>query len=820
MSIRVLLVASIAAATVMTESEQACAQDAQNNGSYTTELPPVEVAPTETGARSVARRSRTPAQPTTGARRTTVTRLLVYPTTPASTPGTALAVDKVPSSINFVNTPEIQRTNSLSVMDALQQNVAGVNISNVAGNEFQSNLEFRGFVASPVSGTPQGLAVYQNGVRINEAFGDTVNWDLIPTAAIKSIAVVTNNPAYGLNALGGAVTVQMKDGFNYHGAEVDVMGGSFGRLQSSVQWGNQIGNWAVYGALEGVHDDGYRNFGTSDVRRFYGDIGYRYDGNEVHLNMGAAQNNFGAAATTPVELLQQYWGATYTTPQTSQNQVGYLNLTGKFEVTPTWTIDAIAHYRAFSQRTQDGNPTGAQPCTADATLLCFGDGVSPANGLNGQQLSNPFPADAILGENDRTFTNTNTGGFSLQATNSDQLFGHENRFVVGTSFDASVTHFGASAELGTINNNYVVSSSGIFLGTSGSPVSDGPVGLRATNQYTGLYALDTFDVTKAFSITAGGRFNDARISLQDELGIAPALNGNEAFDRFNPMIGGTYKITPGLTAYAGYSEANRAPTPLELECANPAMPCIIATFLVSDPPLKQVVSHTYEAGFRGSRDLSFGTLEWKVGGFRATNTDDILAIPDPILQGFGYFQNVGDTRRQGIEAEANLKSSRWQFHASYAFIDARFLNSLLLGSNSPFADANGNIQVSPGNIIPAIPRHRIKAGFDYAVTDAFKIGGDALFVSSQYLVGDESNQAPQLPSYAVFNVHASYQLDKTYQVYGRIDNIFDNRYATYGGFFDTTAVPNFANGGASFTVPRSLSPARPRAFYAGLKATF
>ena len=823
MSVRVLLIASIAVATVVTENEQSGAQDAQNKGSYTTELPPVEVAPAETGARSAARRPKTRAHTTTGARSTTVARLRVYPTTPASTPSTALAVDKVPSSINFVNTPEIQRTNSLNVMDALQQNVAGVNISNVAGNEFQSNIEFRGFVASPVSGTPQGLAVYQNGVRVNEAFGDTVNWDLIPTAAIKSIAVVTNNPAYGLNALGGAVTVQMKDGFNYHGAEVDVMGGSFGRIQSSLQWGKQDGNWAVYGALEGVHDDGYRNFSSSDVRRFYGDIGYRYDGNEIHLNMGAAQNNFGASATVPIELLQQYWGATYTLPQTSQNQVGYLNLTGKFEVTPTWTIDAIAHYRAFSQRTQDGNPTGAQPCTADATLLCFGDGVSPANGLNGQQLSNPFPADAILGETDRTFTNTNTGGFSLQATNSDQLFGHENRFVVGTSFDASVTHFGASAELGTINTSYVVSSSGIFLGTSGSPVSDGPVGLRAANQYTGLYALDTFDVTKAFSITAGGRFNDARISLQDELGIAPALNGNEAFDRFNPMIGGTYKITSGLTAYAGYSEANRAPTPLELECANPAMPCIIATFLVADPPLKQVVSHTYEAGFRGTHDFSFGTLDWKLGGFRTTNTDDILNIADPntSLQGFGYFQNVGDTRRQGIEAQANLKSSRWQFHASYAFIDARFLDSLVLGSNSPAADpTTGNIQVSPGNIIPAIPRQRIKASFDYSVTDAFKIGGDALWVSSQYFVGDESNQEPQLPSYAVFGVHASYQIDKTYQVYGRIDNVLDNRYASYGGFFDTGALPNFANGGNQFTNPQSLSPARPRAFYAGLKATF
>ena len=749
-----------------------------------------------------------------------MTRLVSFPTTPAATPGTAPAADKVAGSINFVNTPEIQRTDSLNVMDALQQNVAGVNISNVAGNEFQASIEFRGFVASPVSGTPQGLAVYQNGVRVNEAFGDTVNWDLIPTSAIKSIAVVTNNPAYGLNALGGAVSVQMKDGFSYHGAEIDTMAGSFGRIQASGQWGKQAGDWAVYGALEGVHDDGYRYAGSPDIRRFYGDVGYRYEGNEIHLNMGAAQNNFGASATVPAELLQQYWGAIYTSPQITQNQVGYLNLTGKFEVTPTWTLDAIAHYRAFNQHTLDANPSGAQPCTADAALLCFGDGSSPAFGLNGQQLANPFPAGSFVGENDRTFTNSNTGGASLQATNADQLFGHENRFVVGTSFDASVTHFGASAELGTFGTNYVLDSSGIFLGRSGSPVSDGPVGLRTTNQYTGIYALDTFDVTKAFSITAGGRFNDARIVLQDQLGTA--LNGNETYDRFNPMIGATYKITSGLTAYAGYSEANRAPTPLELGCADPNNPCIVATFLVSDPPLKQVVSRTFEAGFRGSHDFSFATLDWKVGGFRAKNTDDILTIPDPItsLQGFGFFKNIGDTRRQGIEAEANLKASKWQFRASYAFIDARFLDALQLASNSPFADSNGNIQVLPGDIIPAIPRHRIKAGFDYAVTDAFKIGGDALWVSSQYLVGDASNQAPQLPSYAVFSAHASYQLDKTYQIFGRVDNILDNRYATYGGFFNTATLPNFYNGGNQFTDARSLSPARPRAFYAGVKAIF
>jgi outer membrane receptor protein involved in Fe transport len=772
-------------------------------------LPPIVVTGTKPGIKRGRDQNATPAV-------RTLPRLVVYPTTPIS--GSGIDPDKVPASVNLVDANQIKQTGSLNISDALQKYVPGIIVNEVAGNPFQPNVEFRGFVASPVAGTPQGLAVYQNGVRVNEAFGDTVNWDLIPTAAIRSVTVVTNNPAFGLNALGGAVNVQMKDGFNYHGAEIDTMGGSFGRIQSSAQWGKQVDNFAVYGALEGLHDGGFRNFSPSDVRRFYGDIGYRNDTSEFHLNMGAADNRFGATATVPIELLQQYWGATYTSPQITENRVGYVNLTGKVEATPSWTVEGSAHVRIFDQKMLDANPTGAQPCAAPSTLLCFGNDSTPANGLNGAQLANPFDSTAVLGENDRTTTHSTTTGVSLQATNTDRLFGHNNHFTVGASFDSSVTRFSASAELGTIGPNFVVSGSGILLGQSGDPVSIGPVALRTTNQYSGLYALDTFDVTNAFSITGGGRFNLANIRLEDQIGSA--LNGQDSYTRFNPIIGGTYRITSGLTAYAGYSEANRAPTPLELGCADPAHPCIIAAFLVSDPPLKQVVSRTLEAGLRGTRDLNIGTLGWKLGVFRADNSDDILAIPSPVLQGFGYFQNVGSTRRQGIEAEVNLKSSTLQLYASYALVDARFLDALQVGSNSPFADVNGNVQILPGNRIPAIPRNRIKAGIDYSLTDAFKVGGDALFVSSQYFVGDDSNQAPRLSSYAVFNLHASYQIDKTFQVYARADNIFDNRYATYGTFFDTTAVPNFANGGAPFTDPRSLSPARPRAFYAGLKATF
>src|SRR5437899_7042524 len=510
MGARLLLVGTISIC-VVPGIECAHAQAASGDSEV---LPAIEVvAPT------------TAAKPTRGKRAPHGTRNLrrvfVYPTAPTQTASSGMDVDKIPASINAVGAGQIARTGSLNIADALQQQVPGIIVSDTTGNPFQPDVQFRGFVASPVAGTPQGLAVYQNGVRVNEAFGDTVNWDLIPTTAIRSVTVVTNNAEFVLNALSGAVNVLMKYGFNYQGAEINTMGGSFGRIQSSAQWGKQIDNFSVYGALEGLRDGGFRNFSESTVRRAYGDVGYRTDSSEFHLNMGVASNNFGAAAAVPVELLQKYWGATYTTPQTTANRVGYVNLTGKVEATPNWTIEGSAHVRAFQHKTVDGNPTATQPCAADSTLLCFNEDTTPgapANGLNGVQLANPFPDTAVLGQIDRTSTRSVTTGATLQATNTDQLFGHNNQFMVGTSFDSGVPRCGANSELRTIGPNYVVSGSGIFLGPSGTPISIGPVSLRATNRYTGLYALDTFDVTDAFSITGGGRFNYASVVLQDQIG--------------------------------------------------------------------------------------------------------------------------------------------------------------------------------------------------------------------------------------------------------------------------------------------------------------
>jgi len=721
--------------------------------------------------------------------------------------------DVTPAFNTRMDAATIARTDSPDVADTLRRVVPSVDIQNSSGNSLQPDVVFRGFVSSPIQGTPQGLAVYQNGVRINEAFGDTVNWDMIPTFAIASMDMISGNPVFGLNALGGAVNIKMKDGFTYQGGKFEFSGGSYGRVQGAVDYGKQVGNFAVYGALEGVHDQGFRQFGSSTIRRFYGDLGYRAEGNEVHLTLGLADNLFGAAGSAPAQLLQQDWGGVYTTPQTNHYQMGQVALSGNFTLSPSWSLSSTAYARRYIQHTVDGNPTNVQACD-DPTVLCYNDSVTPANGLNGQQLSNSLNPNYPLGEIDRSHILTTSVGANSQLSNNDRLFGLKNHFTLGASFDFGTTNYSATAELGSVMPNYVVVGNGVFLGPSGDPVSAGPVDVNAYNRYFGLYALDALELSDKLTLSAGARLNMASISLSDQLG--GDVNGNSQYNHVNPVVGLTYKITPNLLAYGSYSESNRAPTPLELGCANPLRPCILASFLVSDPPLKQVVAQTFEAGFRGQQDLAndLGAIGWKLGVYRTFSTNDILNVPDPFQQGFGYFTNVGDTLRQGAEAQLNYRKGPVTLRASYAYIDATFRNAFALGSNSPSADANGNIFVVPGNQIPLIPRQRAKVGLDWDINSKARVGADLLFTGPQRYAGDASNQQPLLPSYWTVNLNGGYKIMDNVEVFANAFNLLNRRYYTYGTYFDTSQLFQ------AFTNPQSNVPAQPLSVYAGLRISF
>ena len=238
-------------------------------------------------------------------------------TAPKAVPG-AVELDKIPSNVVTVGASAFDGTKASDLLQSLDRALPGVSLSSQTGNDFQLDLNYRGYTASPVIGTPQGLAVYQNGVRINEVFGDVVNWDFIPQSAINQLTLVPSNPVYGLNATGGALAFEMKNGYTYHAVEGEISGGSYGRAVASVQAGGQNGNLSGYITADAINDAGWRNDSPSSLRRVYADLGARGDQTEFHVTFTGADNNFGAAAATPVQMLSQNWASIYTIPQTTQ----------------------------------------------------------------------------------------------------------------------------------------------------------------------------------------------------------------------------------------------------------------------------------------------------------------------------------------------------------------------------------------------------------------------------------------------------------------------------------------------------------------------
>jgi iron complex outermembrane receptor protein len=586
------------------------------------------------------------------------------------------------------------------------------------------------------------------------------------------------------------------------------MGGSYGRIQGAAQAGFQDGNIAGYASVDAAKDDGWRQFNASSrLKRMYVDLGARNDQSEFHLSFTGADNTLAGTVGSPLEMLQRNWSSVFTWPQTTRNQLAFLAANGSYSPTDTLTLSGNAYFRGYWQHHLDANNTSAQFCDPGfGPLLCFDDGMTKLNGADNLVI----PTSATLGQIDRTQTSAASYGGSVQATSTAKILDHPNNIVVGMSIDRGHVQFNAASELGTIDDNLFVTGTGLIINQD----QLAPVSLVSNTTYTGLYATDTFEITPRLALTAGGRFNIAQVTLDDQLG--GALSSDNRFQRFNPVVGATFKLLPNMTVYGGYSEANRAPTPLELGCADPSRPCLIDNFLTSDPPLKQVVSHTVEAGLRGNFSLgpANGQIVWNTGVFRTENTDDIINVAVSSTLGQGFFLNAAKTQRQGVEAGIALKSNPWNVYANYTFVDATFQTAMTLPSPNNPAVGAGN--VIPGDHIPSTPQHRFKAGIEYAVTEAWKLGIDVNAVGSQYLIHDEANQNPKVPPYAVVSLHGSYQVNKNVEVFAMVQNLFNQHYYTTGTFFDPKSVPL----SLGLSDPRMFVPGMPLAAYAGLRARF
>lgn len=725
----------------------------------------------------------------------------------------------VPGEVETVTMSDFSRDRHDGIVsDAVARALSSVGIVDEAGSPFQPDFVYRGFEASPVSGAAEGLAVYQDGTRLNEAFGDNVDWDLVPEFAVARVTLESDNPAFGLNALGGAVSLEMTGGFDFAGVDAELSGGSYGDRAAHAEFGRRFGRLGAYLALGATDDDGFRADSPARLRQAYGDLAYEAGGLTLHLSATGALNVVAAAGPTPVELLARDRRAVFTEPQSQSDGAGLVQLRGSYDALGP-TLSFNLYYRRFDQSLIDGNTTDVVPCSNNGGWLCLGGGdLFPTDALyattGGAVAASALPAGAVPGEIDHTKTRSDSAGLALQSGFDRPLMDFANRLVIGGALDAGWTDYAARGVLGALGADLRVAPSAIVIDQALSPTAEppleAPVALGAQNLYGDLYAVDALTLAPALTLTLSGRLNTAAIRMEDRIGTS--LDGRHAFARFDPGIGLDFRPADGVTLYGGYSEADRAPTPGELSCADPRAPCLLGAFLVSDPPLKEVVARDFEFGLRGHAAPAWlpGTFTWSLGAYRTDARRDILLVATAI-NGFGYFQNAGTTRHQGLDLHGDYRDEGWRVTLGYSYLDAEFRNAETIASNSPYADAQGFIHVRPGDRLPQNPAHRLTLSLERALTDDVRAGLDLKAQSASYLAGDDSNQAAKLPGYAVVGLHGDYALGSNLVLFASIENLLDRHYAVYGSFAALDNLP------IALSDPRSESPAPGRLFYAGLR---
>ncbi|MGZ5055926.1 MAG: TonB-dependent receptor [Methylobacter sp.] len=723
-----------------------------------------------------------------------------------------VAASKVPANIQHVSSEQLEKAQSVTLAEYLNRYLGSVHVNEAQNNPLQPDISYRGFVASPLLGLPQGLSTYVNGVRFNEPFGDTVNWDLIPEGAIDSMALYPgSNPVYGLNSLGGAISIKTKTGFTAPKHELEAYGGSWGRHSEELSSGWNNGTWGYFLDLHHFEEDGWRDFSPTKADQAFGTLSWRGDKGSLDLTLGGNDNDMRGNGAAPVQLLEQNRSAVFTHPDQTITRMFFSELAGSYDVADDIEVSGNAYFRQNRIRTFNGDNSNYGACDADPTLLCDQHDVIVQD-VNGNQVA---ATDAVEGATNNTSqTYMRSRGGTLQTAFAQDLFKHKNNLTVGTSYDYAEVHFGSDSELGSLTDTRGTTHSGIL-------VDESRVRLHTNTSTVGVFLTDSFSITDDLTATVAGRYNYSHINMEDKYINDPAntLDGSHTFERLNPSAGLTYQIRDNLNVYGSYSESARAPTPMELSCADPTAPCKLPNSFVADPPLEQVVAKTWEAGFRGDLDalLVKGDLKWNLGYFHTINHNDIIFRRDASsgLISQGYFDNVGKTRRYGIEAGTTVNYPRlfsniddWHFSTNYTYLNARFLDGFDI--QNPL-DTTQAMAVTKGDRILGIPEHIYKAALGVDLWQRVSLGIDGIYSDDKYFRGDESNSTAPLAGYWLFNAKAEYKVTKNFAVFGRVDNIFDKDYSSFGVYGQVNEVfPQFDNN-------RFVSPGVPRAGWIGVR---
>lgn len=783
--------------------------------------------------------------------------------------GAGIDKDKIPFPVQNRNASDIENANPLNISDFLRQSFSSVSLNDAQNNPMQPDLQYRGFTASPLLGLAQGLAVYQNGARINEPLGDAVNWDLLPQSAVQSITLSGGaNPLFGLNSLGGSLIVDMKDGFSSPGSSVEISSGSFGRTTANIELGGNNGSFGYYANVESFHEDGWRDQSKSDALNFYSSVGWQLDSTRLNFNYQYGVSELIGNGASPTELLALNRTAIFTGPDITENDMQMASFDYEHEVSANISFGGNIFYRKNKTDSFNGDGSEFAVCSLggmpqlleeieedDLEELGLND-----NDICNDQFTNSDALEAFLNQtasmldidadfNLENFTDDISGsrilsdeainnlsdraqesvGADFQWTIRGNLLGYSSQVIAGGAYYRGKSNFNSILELAELDP---ISRLTLGRGT-GTFVDSEATSINTETESSSLYISNTMDLSSTVALTLSARGNYTDVTLRDRSGVRPELNGSHNFSRVNPSLGLTWQASDSHTLYTSYSESSRAPTPIELACnegvfdlavafaieagedpGDVDLECRLPNAFLADPPLDDVIAKSFELGSRGFiKDIAYS-----LGMFHTLNKDDILF--QTTGRSTGLFANVDETRRAGIESSLQGKWRGFSWLAAYSYIDATFEDNFqALSPNHEFADDEGEVTVRAGDRIPGIPQHQFKISSDYRFANGLSMGLDVISNGGQILRGDESNQLDEVSGYTTVGMRARYSINEKMEVFAKVDNLLDREYESFGllgeepGELGVPIIEDFAN-------PVFLGAGAPRAAFLGIRYNF
>ena len=716
-----------------------------------------------------------------------------------TSPLAGLGVDRnlLPYASQTVRRNALDQAQGDNMTDFLARRLPGMQVNDIQGSPFQADLTYRGYRASGLLGASQGLSVYLDGVRINEPFGDVINWDMVPEFALQSLTVLPGaNPSFGLNTLGGAIVLETVDGRSAEGQRAELGFGSHGRKRAEVGLGQRHADgWHSYVGGTVFDENGWRDHSPGKQALVLARIGRSQGGTDWSVGVLGGRATLVGNGLLPSVTIDDgeatpdlYAGsrsAVFSHPDRTKNRLAQATFNFSQQLAASSRLQALVYARNSRRDTVNGD---------------------------GAEDFDPTEPDENASLN-TTATRQSAWGAALSLAQRSGA----HQWQVGATVDASRVRYRQLEQEGSFD-----ATRGVLAGDEGAELSASVTG---KSLHLGLYATDTWQLAAGTHLTGTLRGNRSRVSntltsVDDDTGDLE-LKPKESFTytSLNPAIGLTQQVGGGLALFANLARNTRVPTVIELGCADPDEPCRLPAGLQSDPYLKQVRATSLEAGLRW-RPAPGQRLELAV--FRTDNRDDIVFGSVSATSQLGYFQNFKRTRHQGLDASWQAQFGPVAVSAAYSHLQATYQadGTLRMGER--------NVTVTPGTHMAGLPRHSGKLGADWALGRGLSVGADVQIVSSRGVQGNEDGRLEDdepdihrlsIPGHGLLHLRLQWQATPALSVVARVQNALDRRYETYGALAETVfdAQGNFTGNEEEAVF---VAPGAPRSLWLGLRLKF